>query len=123
MASMAYDTIPVRDGGFTVEDLDEMPEDGRRYELVDGVLIVSPSPFPRHQVAGLTLYRLLSAACPLDRIVLAAPTDVRRGPRTSLVPDVFVVRRADLRLDAVYSAVPDLVVEVLDRAADPSTWG
>ncbi len=75
MASMAYDTIPVRDGGFTVEDLDEMPEDGRRYELVDGVLIVSPSPFPRHQVAGLTLYRLLVEACPLDRIVLAAPTD------------------------------------------------
>ena len=31
---------------FTVEDLDRMPDDGRRYELIDGMLIVSPG--PRH---------------------------------------------------------------------------
>ena len=29
---------------FTVEDLDRMPDDGRRYELIDGMLIVSPAP-------------------------------------------------------------------------------
>jgi hypothetical protein len=29
---------------FTVEDLDRMPEDGHRYELIDGMLIVSPAP-------------------------------------------------------------------------------
>ena len=39
-----YEDIPVRDDGFTVDDLDEMPDDGRRYELVDGVLLVSPAP-------------------------------------------------------------------------------
>jgi len=31
-------------GEFTVEDLERMPEDGRRYELLDGILLVSPVP-------------------------------------------------------------------------------
>jgi hypothetical protein len=35
---------------FTVDDLDRMPDDGRRYELVDGVLIVSPAPQARPRV-------------------------------------------------------------------------
>lgn len=36
-------------GGWTTDDLDELPEDGHRYELIDGVLIASPSPTSGHQ--------------------------------------------------------------------------
>ncbi|HWR46507.1 MAG TPA: Uma2 family endonuclease, partial [Pseudonocardiaceae bacterium] len=36
-------------GEFTVEDLERMPDDGRRYELLDGVLVVSPAPGVWHQ--------------------------------------------------------------------------
>ena len=34
---------------FTVEDLERMPDDGRRYELIDGMLLVSPAPNMAHQ--------------------------------------------------------------------------
>lgn len=36
---------------FTVDDLEAMPDDGNRYELIDGMLIVSPIPGRRHQRA------------------------------------------------------------------------
>jgi hypothetical protein len=43
MVAMAYEAAwPAAGHPFTVEDLDRLPEDGRRYELLNGVLIVSP---------------------------------------------------------------------------------
>ena len=41
---------------FTVADLEAMPDDGNRYELIDGMLIVSPAPGWEHQEMGLTAY-------------------------------------------------------------------
>ena len=41
---------PPANGPMTVADLDRTPDDGRRYELVDGVLVVSPAPLIPHQV-------------------------------------------------------------------------
>ena len=49
---------------FTVDDLDRMPDDGRRYELVDGVLMVSPAPSLPHQVVLKELVVQLHGACP-----------------------------------------------------------
>ena len=40
---------------LTVEDLEAMPDDGHRYELVDGTLIVTPAPLALHQRAVLKL--------------------------------------------------------------------
>jgi len=53
-------------------DLDAMPDDGRRYELVDGSLIVTPAPSVRHQIVVMRLVVLLDAACPSDLRVLSA---------------------------------------------------
>jgi Uma2 family endonuclease len=61
---------------LTRDDLDRMPDDGHRYELIDGVLVVSPAPKPLHQrVVGNLLYDL-RLACPPDLEVLFAPLDV-----------------------------------------------
>ena len=49
---------------FTVADLDRIPDDGRRYELLDGALIVSPRPTTVHQVVAGRLCSVLSSACP-----------------------------------------------------------
>ena len=58
---------------FTVGDLEGMPDDGRRYELVDGVLLVSPAPGRRHQKIGYRLYHVIESACPPEFDVIGAP--------------------------------------------------
>lgn len=103
-------------GPLTRDDLDRMPDDGRRYELVDGVLVVSPAPRPRHQRAVTRMWRLLDDACPPDLEVFVAPLDVVLAADTVLLPDVLVARRADLT-DRDLPAAPALAVEVLS----PST--
>lgn len=97
---------------FTVTDLEGMPDDGRRYELVDGQLLVSPAPGLRHQAMALALYRLLHGACPDDLFVLAAPFAVRTDVSNEVQPDVLVARRAELT-EKDLPAAPVLAVEVL----------
>ncbi len=97
---------------FTVADLEEMPDDGRRYELIDGELLVSPAPGWRHQEMALAIYRVLHAACPRDLRVLAAPFAVRTDAFNELQPDVLVARYADLSERALTRA-PLLAVEVI----------
>lgn len=97
---------------FSVADLEGMPDDGRRYELIDGQLLVSPAPGLRHQAMALALYRLLDDACPDDLFVLAAPFAVRTDLSNELQPDVLVARRAELTENNL-PAAPVLAVEVL----------
>jgi Uma2 family endonuclease len=100
-------------GGFDVPDLELMPDDGRRHELVDGVIVVSPSPVRVHQRAVTRLAVVLSNAAPPDYEVLVAPFDVPAGPRTVLEPDVLVLPGQDLEAPG---PLPLLVVEVLSRS-------
>jgi hypothetical protein len=73
-----------------------MPDDGNRYELIDGMLHVSPAPVPRHQVVLGELFFMLRSACPPGLLVVVAPLDVQPDRLTSLQPDVLVTRVADL---------------------------
>lgn len=97
---------------LTRADLEAMPHDGHRYELFDGVLVVSPSPRPVHQRAILRLIGVLDPACPVSHEVLPAPVDVVLAEDTVLIPDVLVGRREDFDEQALLGA-PLLAVEVL----------
>jgi Uma2 family endonuclease len=97
---------------LTRADLEAMPHDGHRYELVDGVLVVSPSPRPVHQRAILRLIVALEKSCPAMYEVLPAPVDVVLGEDTVLIPDVVVGRREDFTEQALVGP-PVLAVEVL----------
>jgi Uma2 family endonuclease len=110
MTVMPYDTE------WTVDDLDQIEDDGLQYELIDGVLIVSPAPVPRHQRAVLRLAIVLHDPCPTDLEVFISPLDYRPDRRNSLQPDVLVVRRSEVGEKNVQHA-PLLAVEVLS----PST--
>lgn len=89
-----------------------VPDDGRRHELVDGVLVVSPAPSRRHAYAATRLAAVLQRSCPSDLAVLASPTNVDEEPATNLQPDLAVVRMTDLDTPTTTSR-PLLVVEVL----------
>lgn len=97
---------------LTRADLEAMPHDGHRYELLDGVLVVSPSPRPLHQRAILRLLGVLEPSCPPSHEVLPAPVDVVLSEDTVLIPDVVIGRREDFGEQALLAA-PLLVVEVL----------
>jgi Uma2 family endonuclease len=99
-----------QDRMLTVEDMENMPDDEFRYELDDGVLIVSPAPSTLHQFAVARLTVILSAACPADFLVLPG-VGVNISRVQHRVPDVAVVR-AD-SLETVFQEVPpELAVEV-----------
>ena len=96
---------------FTISHLDRMPDDGHRYELLDGTLIVSPAPGLPHQRVAAVLIALLEPACP-DDLVVFPNVGVRIGARSALEPDVVVARSSDasgVRL----ASPPLLVAEIL----------
>jgi Uma2 family endonuclease len=96
---------------FTIEDLDRMPEDGHRYELLDGTLIVSPAPGLPHQRVAVVLTHILELACP-DDLVVFPNVNVRFAAASALEPDAVVARPPDVS-GARLLAVPLLVAEVL----------
>ena len=104
------DAWPDSGGPITVAELDRMPGDGHRYDLVDGVLVVSPRPTTVHQAVAGRMYGVLSGSCPAELLVVPEPA-VQLGPVTELSPDLVVVRLDDVG-DAKFTAPPLLVVEV-----------
>lgn len=97
---------------YTRADLDELRTDNRRYEIIDGTLVVSAAPGRLHQRAVLELGAMLKAACPTHLEVLIAPFEVVLADDTVMEPDVLVARR-DLLTDVNLPAAPELAVEVL----------
>jgi len=95
---------------FTVDDLDRMPDDGRRYELVDGVLMVSPAPRVPHQLVLMELGVLLHGACPSGLFVVPGP-GVQMSDDTELIPDLVVIRQDQLAARRV-TRPPLLAVEI-----------
>lgn len=102
---------------WTVEDLEQFPEnDGNRYELVDGLLVVSPSPRPKHQQVSRGLFLLLHGACPSELEVFYAPLDWQPNQQNSLEPDLLVVPKDDIG-DGPLTTPLRLAVEVLSPSS------
>lgn len=95
---------------FTVAELDQMPDDGRRYELLEGALVVSPRPTTVHQFVAMRLLRALADACPDDLCVVPEPA-VELGPQTEFDPDLVVVRMDQIG-GAKFTKPPLLAVEI-----------
>lgn len=85
----AHDWLHPPAEGWSTDDLDTLPEDNYRRELIDGVLHVSPSPTRGHQTIALLLGGALYATCPDDYDVTQG-VEVRLNRFNSLIPDVLV---------------------------------
>jgi Uma2 family endonuclease len=107
-------------GHWTYDDYAALPDDGNRYEIMNGVLLMSPAPDPDHQSAGVRLSHFLLMAVDYTGLgrVLTAPIDVRLASGRVVQPDVLVVLKANLHKVAKKYVVggPDLVIEIASRS-------
>lgn len=113
-------TVPAQ-GEWTVDDMWALPEDGQRYEVIDGVLYVTPSPRDEHQDAVGALFVPISAYLLREPVgwVRVAPADVRFGPRRGVQPDLYVAPLVEGKRPRGWQAIRHLVlaVEVLSPAS------
>ena len=104
---------------LTYEDLELIQEErlGDRHEIINGELVVTPSPAPMHQIVSRELFRLLDRHVRTSELgeVLYAPVDVRLTPDNVLIPDIIFIARDRLHIigPKTIDGPPDLVVEIL----------
>ena len=84
--------MPVTQTHWTVDMVHALPDDGKRHEIIDGELLVTPAPSAVHQTAVLRLSVRLTAYLDQTRAgcLFLAPGDVIFGDRTLVQPDLFV---------------------------------
>jgi Uma2 family endonuclease len=112
----------LRTDHFTAADLATMPDDGQRYEVVRGELLVTPSPAARHQlIAGWLQVELWTYLKPhgLTTQLLMGPADITFADDTLLEPDLLVADTAAVLRSGKWTDVTTLflVIEVIS----PST--
>lgn len=112
MSSVARKPVP-----FTYDDYRLLPEDGKRYELIEGEFFVSPSPIPLHQ----TVLRRLKFALmeQLEHrghaVIFNAPMDVILDPTNVVQPDLIILSsgRRYMITERAIEGTPDVLVEIL----------
>jgi len=94
----------------------KMPDDGARYEIVDGNLeMMSPAPSTTHQAVSGELEFILKQSCKSDYLIFHAPVDVILSKTNVLQPDILLIHRSRLEIVTEHGieGPPDLVVEIL----------
>lgn len=101
---------------MTAEEFFTLPEGPPYYELIDGELIMSPSPQFFHQAIALNIATPLKQYLSQNRIgtVCIAPLDVRLDDRNVVEPDVFFIsRQRENIIGERITGAPEFVVEIL----------
>ena len=100
---------------YTVDDLEQFPNDRQRYELLEGVLFVTPAPRLSHDRIVSRLVRNLIRSLP-DSVAVHTGGVISRPPGTQLEPDLLVLLDAPGLLEWKDLSDHWLVVEVLSRS-------
>src|SRR5712692_1742027 len=115
------------DPRVTFAELQEWPDDGRRYELYDGEVVVVPSPFPRHQRVAFNVGEVLrDYERRTGGLVFCVPIDIVFSEHNVVQPDVVFFRkerRHVIDMMEATRAAPDLAVEVLSRSTEARDRG
>jgi Uma2 family endonuclease len=93
--------MPAQQTEWTAEMARALPNDGKRYEVLDGVLFVTPAPSRHHQKAVMALLRRLDPYVRANGLgeTLPSPADIEFSSRRLVQPDVFVVPASAKRHD------------------------
>jgi len=112
---MATTTRPA--GGWTYEDLLRLPDDGKRFEIIEGELFEMPGPSLDHQYVASNLHLLIApAAIGLGQVALYSPLDlILESGGNPVQPDLLVLASAgdDPTGAHIRGVVPTLIVEIL----------
>jgi Uma2 family endonuclease len=121
-------TLPLRPDGWTVEDLELLPDDDLRYELVDGALLVTPPPLAVHNLVANELSYLLHDLLPREWVAIA-PGSIEFDMRNWRMPDLVVATRECMRRKYPRPGEVLLAVEVMspnsrstDRLVKPAQY-
>jgi len=110
----------VKEQPVTYEIYAEMPDDGNRYEVIDGVLeLMSPSPTASHQSIAVDLCFELKQSCRSDYLIYVAPLDVILSDTNVVQPDAIMIHRNRKHIvtSRGIEGPPDLAVEVLSPSS------
>jgi Uma2 family endonuclease len=106
---------------FTYDDYLALPDDDKRYEIVEGELRMTPAPTTRHQDIFATLFtsmRLHAEQHALGK-VLSAPIDLVLSLVDLVQPDILFVAKSRLHIITQKNivAIPDLIVEIVSASS------
>lgn len=105
---------------LTYDDYANMPDDGIRYELADGVLeALSVAPHPIHQLVSYEISSHLTRDCQNEYIIFISPIDVILSENEVRQPDIVMIHQSKVHLvtSRGIEGSPDLVIEVLSPAS------
>jgi Uma2 family endonuclease len=126
-------STPIRRYDWDYSDYARFPDDGNRYEVIDGEVLVTPSPSPNHQKVMGRLYRAIDDYVTKHRLGVVIPdVDLLFQTGQFLRPDLLVVpesSRTGIKRRGI-EATPSLVVEILsptssgiDLVKKPARYG
>lgn len=130
--TQTFDKLPVvapandvpgpKQGFWTYDDYAAIPDDGKRYEIVNGVLYISPAPgWPHQEIVG-EIFAHLRAYMRTTRSggVFTSPIDVELAPNTVFQPDVVILLIASQKKlkERHIVGAPDLLVEVVSPSSE-----
>ena len=113
--------IPVQEKvRYTYKDYLELPDDGKRYQIIQGELFMAPAPSPYHQRISKKIEHIIDAFVEKNGLgeVLYAPCDVVLSERDVVQPDILFIFRERYHIigEHYIGGAPDLVVEILSPA-------
>ncbi len=119
MVAQAVRPDPTR--RWTAQEVQALPADGNRYEVVDGELLVTPAPRPPHQVVIGALIEALRSylrGFGREKTVVPGPADISWDDSTLVQPDILVVHPDDFSTSWTTFRTLLLAVEVLSRSSN-----
>ncbi|MFK4996837.1 Uma2 family endonuclease [Bacillus sp. N9] len=106
----------IKEQTVTYDDYAQMPDDGNRYELVDGTLeLMTPAPSPKHQLISFQMQSVLTESCQSEYIIFASPIDLILSNTEVRQPDLVMVHRNKIEIITKrgIEGIPNMVAEIL----------